>query len=335
MSHPLARMFVHHKQVEHVEKDYLTKVIDLADGDGRIHPTTGWLTADTGRASMVGPPIQQFPSAARGIILADEGDQWSSVDLSQGEPVTVANAARDFAVLEGYESGRTDLYSALGITAGMLPAGTTKADCEADKHGKGKIRAQLKEALLAQLYGQGLPLLTAKLGLDPGPYAPASDWEVEVRKFTPGRLYPQYAEAARLRAAVFTAMPKTAVFVDKLKKIATAHRKMITISGRILDIPMIQRENGWAVEAHKGVNYFCQGGQYDLIADALIRIIDAGLGEALHITMHDEVVVSTDAAHDIQKIMETPAERLTLWTGGRVPILRSDRADLGERWAKC
>lgn len=334
ISHPLARKFEFHKKTVHIDKDYLQKTIDLSI-DGLVHPVTNMLLADTGRMSMGSPPVHQFSGPARGIILADDPkDGMSSVDLSQGEPVTVANAARDFGVLEGYESGKTDLYSALGIVAGMLPAGTTKADCEMDRYGKGLIRSRLKEALLAQLYGQGLKLLTAKLALDPGPYGPPSDWEVEVRGFDPNGLYPKYAEAARLREAVFTAMPKTAEFVQTLKRLATRHKKMLTISGRVLDIPMIKRKDGWAVEAHKGVNYFCQGGQYDLIADAMIRMIDAGLGDAIYFTMHDEIVCATSAAHDIQKIMEQPAERLTFWAGGRVPILRSDRADLGKRWGK-
>jgi DNA polymerase-1 len=334
ISHPLARKFLFHKEKTHVDKDYIQKTVDLSI-DGLVHPVTNMLLADTGRMSMGSPPIHQFSGPARGIILADdEREGMSSVDLSQGEPVTVANAARDFSVLEGYESGRTDLYSGLGIVAGMLPPGTTKADCEADRYGKGLIRSQLKEALLAQLYGQGPKLLTAKLGLDPGPYGPPSDWEIEVRGFDPNKQYPKYAEAFRLRAAVFSAMPKTAEFVKTLKRLSTRHKKMMTISGRVLDIPMIKRENGWAVEAHKGVNYFCQGGQYDLIADAMIRMIDAGLGDAIYFTMHDEIVCATSAAHDIQKIMEQPAERLTFWAGGRVPILRSDRADLGKRWGK-
>jgi DNA polymerase-1 len=48
--------------------------------------------------------------------------------------------------------------------------------------------------------------------------------------------------------------------------------------------------------------------------------------------MHDEIVCSTDAAHDVRKIMEQPPERL-IQIAGRVPVLRTDKADLGERWA--
>jgi DNA polymerase I len=34
----------------------------------------------------------------------------------------------------------------------------------------------------------------------------------------------------------------------------------------------------------------------------------------------------------VQRIMQTPPERL-IELAGRTPILRTDRADMGERWA--
>lgn len=336
IAHPLAQRFVWQKEVKKVGSDYLQKCVDLADDNGLIHPALNFLAATTGRASMGDPPLQQFSGPARGILLPDNGDRFVSVDLSQGEPVTIANAAGDRHVLDGYESGKTDLYSNLGIIAGLLPAGTTAADCDLDP-AKKRSRSLMKESLLAQLYGNGLPALTAKLGLDPGPWEPPSEWEIEKRKMIPGELYPRFAEAKKLRLAVFSAMPKTAEFIKKLKAIGAQHKKMITISGRILDIPMKQWDGVWRVEEHKAVNYFCQGGQYDLIADAMLRIIAAGLGDALYLTMHDEFVVSESAAHDIRRILETPSERFCMWAG-RTPILRTDMSLIGgtgERWGKA
>lgn len=325
---PIAKKFIRQKEITKIGKDYLGKVVELAH-EGRVHSQVNLLAAATGRESMGEPPFHQFSGPARGIMLADEGDSLTSVDLSQGEPITIANAAQDFGVIEGYESGRSDVYTELAVKAHMLPIGTTTADCENDKRKK-LIRGQLKQALLAQLYGQGLPLLSAKLGLDIGPYGPPSDWEVEARGYDPKKLYPKYAAAAELRANVYKAMPKTETFIKRLKALATQHRKMITISGRVLDIPYSAKFH--RIEAHKGVNYFCQGGQYDLIADAKIRIIEAGLHEALYLTMHDEFVVSTSASRDVQKILQTPSERFCLWSK-RTPILRTDLKDLGERWA--
>jgi DNA polymerase-1 len=67
--------------------------------------------------------------------------------------------------------------------------------------------------------------------------------------------------------------------------------------------------------------------------DTVIRGDDAGLADTLYITMHDELVTSSDAADDWEKIMREPPERLVR-LAKRVPLLRTDRADMGERWAK-
>jgi DNA polymerase I len=329
LSHPIARKFKRHKEINHVRKDYLQKVRDLADDTGRVHPTMNMLAATTGRRSMGDPPLHQFSGPARGILLFDEGDEGTSIDLSQGEPLTIANAAGDMDVIRGYEAGTSDLYTELGVGSGMLPYGTTTLDCELDP-AKKKIRSVLKITLLAQLYGESLAKLTADLGLDDGPWEPPSDWEVEKRGFDPNKLYPQYKAAKQYRKAVFRAMPKTEEFIYKLKKISREHRMMLTIAGRVLDVPFSPKYR--RVEEHKGVNYFCQGGQYDLIADAELRIIDAGLQDAVYLTMHDEFVVSTSAAPDIRKILETPSERFCFWAK-RTPVLRTDMKHLGERWA--
>jgi DNA polymerase-1 len=57
------------------------------------------------------------------------------------------------------------------------------------------------------------------------------------------------------------------------------------------------------------------------------------LADTLYITMHDELVTSTSAASEWEKIMQTPPERLC-HLAKRVPLLRTDREDIGERWAK-
>lgn len=336
IAHPLARAFVDLKKITKVGSDYLQKCVDLADDDGRVHPTANVLVAATGRASMGDPPLHQFSGPARGILLADEGDSLASIDWSTIEPITTAYAAKDEKVITQWESGQgVDLYCLIGILAGLLPAGTTKAMCEA-KDADGNLvnpkwywlRKVLKVVLLAQMYGEGLPKLTADLGLDPGPMRPPTQWEVEKMGYRPDRLYPDYAEAKRYRANIFSAMPGTKELIDKLKMIARDFRKVFTVSGRILTVPSV----GGRAMAHKGVNYFVQGSAYDVMAESLVAVEEAGLGDALYLTMHDELVVSSSAAHDIRKIMQTPPERLT-WMAGRTPVLRTDLAELGERWA--
>lgn len=322
LTHPIAKTFVTQKQIAKVDKDYLTKTADMAADDGKVYPAVNVLTAVTGRSSMDNPPLHQFPEGARGIILADEGDALTSIDWAQIEPVVIANIAGDHEIVRAYESGEVDFYQGIALAA-SLPRPTAKV------------------VLLAQLYGEGLAKLAADLGIP----------ETDVDKLELGGRWEDFdgPSAEELRSTIFETLPRTADLVrpksageeGKLRWIARKWRVVFTLSGRILPIPM---GRGWKDEetgeigppspaVHKGVNYTVQGSAYDVLAETIIRVDEAGLSDALYLAMHDELVVSTDAAHDIQKIMQTPPERLCR-LAKRVPILRTDRADMGERWAK-
>ena len=173
----------------------------------------------------------------------------------------------------------------------------------------GVSRKQAKVVLLAQLYGEGMRKLAADLGIG-----------IEV--------------AEDLRGQIWRAMPATSRLVSRLREIGRVHRKVFTLSGRILTVPMGRGFDGGppSVATHKAVNYTMQGGAYDILAEALVRIDAAGLGDAVYLTMHDEIIVSQSAARDVEAIMQTPPDRLC-FLAGRTPVLRTDYAVLGERWA--
>jgi DNA polymerase-1 len=296
LRHPLAESFLFLKKTDKVLNDYLVKVVDLADDDLRIHPETNILGASaTGRMSVGTPPLQQFPGkpaaeggGARGIILADEGDTMTSIDWSAIEPVIAANVAKDKPAVEFYEAGG-DFYTGVAEKAG------------------GITRKQAKVVLLAQMYGEGMPALSSKLGM-----TVEDGWD--------------------LRRSIFRTLPKVDAMLRRLKQLGRRHRLVFTLSGRIVPVPMGNYQGEISVQAHKAVNYFVQGSAYDVLAEAMVAIDEAGLGDGVYMAMHDELVVSTAIADDVQKIMQTPPERLC-WLAGRVPVLRTDRADLGCRWA--
>jgi DNA polymerase-1 len=172
----------------------------------------------------------------------------------------------------------------------------------------GVERSKAKTILLASLYGGGITLLAESLGV-------STD------------------EARELKASIFNAMTGVANLLKKISRIAEQHRVVFTLSGRIIPVPSMTNDEGFEkVLAYKAINYLVQGSAYDVLAETLVKIEDTGLGDAVYLAIHDELVVSTSAARDIQQIMETPPERLT-WISGRLPVLRTDRADLGERWA--
>jgi len=285
LHHPVAEAYVRVKQIEHVQKDYLQKCLEL-EHNGRIHPQVNLLAAVTGRSSMGDPPIHQFPGDARGIILADEGDQLTSIDWSQVEPVLAANMAKDHDVLRGYEDGSMDFYESIAKAA-RVPRKTAKV------------------ILLAQLYGEGITKLALDLGVS-------------------------IEEAKSLREVVFQPIPKVKRLVANMRSLAERHKTVFTLSGRILPIPT----GVWGVDTHKGINYLVQGSAYDTLAEALVRVDEAGLSDAVYLGMHDELVVSTSAAEDVRKIMTEPPTRL-IEIAQRTPVLRTDLLDLGDRWAEA
>jgi DNA polymerase-1 len=169
-------------------------------------------------------------------------------------------------------------------------------------------RKQAKVVLLAQLYGEGITKLAADLGVS-------------------------LETAKSIRNAIFIGMPRISQWLRKLRTIGEKYRKVFTLSGRILDIPIGTYNGVTGVQTHKAINYFVQGSAYDLLAEALVEIDRQGLGDGVYLTMHDELIVSSSIASDVQHIMETPPPQLVK-LAGRVPILRTDMARLPGRWAK-
>lgn len=137
LDHPLATA---HRVVDHGEKilGYLEKTVARSMVTGRVHPQVNILGASaTGRMSISEPELQQFPAAARPIIIESAaGAGITSVDWSSIEPAILAWAANDVAFIEPFERG-ADLYEPIQL-AGDVSRDTAKT------------------VLLAQLYGQSL-----------------------------------------------------------------------------------------------------------------------------------------------------------------------------------
>lgn len=343
LAHPLVDKFLQLKQADHVDKDYLAKITERSDHNGRIHPEFNILGASaTGRDSITEIPLHQFNGPARQIILEDfPGAGVVSIDWTQQEPVLAANMARDAHVLELYENEalpavERDMYEIVGRFGNIE-------------------RKPAKETILAQMYGQGMLALALKLGLitpaetvamqnlcrrihpdrahlpkpptgrDPRTWKP---WEAADKLNVRG-----YLEAMRIKDKVWEVLPRTGAMIKNIKKMADTRRMVFTWSGRILPVPSSYRFDEWSVMVHKGPNLVIQGGAADMLDDAMYRIEEAGLGDAVMFGMHDEIVAQREAAHDIAKIMQQAPERLS-WFSRRESKFRTDIADLGDRWGK-
>lgn len=266
-------------------RTYLQQVEEFAQVTGRVHAQCAVLGASkTGRMAYSSPALQQFPSAARGILVPDEGHAWTSIDWSSIEPVVVANCAHDHNFLVGFDTLGDDLY---------LPI----------VDGAGVDRKTAKVVLLASMYGQG----RTKLG---------------------ETLNTSIEEAAEIQERVFSAMPKTKEFLNTLRLTGERYGKIMTADGRLLHIGT---DNAGRVQGYKATNYFTQGSALSVLHEAIFALHEQGLADAIKFAMHDELVVDSEAAHDVRRIMETPPWWLNEFAGKTV-VFRTDANPLQHRW---
>lgn len=163
----------------------------------------------------------------------------------------------------------------------------------------GVTRKQGKEVILAGMFGQGLKALMAKLN--------AASLE----------------ETEEIRIEVNKGMPRTGRLIGWAMEIASEAGCVFTMSGRIVPVP-----EGFD---YRGMNYTIQPSAYDIIAENIVTAKERGISDEIHLVMHDEFVISKEAADEMQDIMNTPPPRLVEIIG-RTPVIRTDRAELGERW---
>lgn len=154
--------------------------------------------------------------------------------------------------------------------------------------------------LLATMYGRGIPSLARSIG------------KTE-------------EEAATIRRKLLNAMPVCKQWMSHVAWIAQEYGAVPTGDGRILPV-----DPGGTFKA---VNYVVQGTAYGVLADTIIEMERQGIGDHIQLALHDELVVDTEVAEEVQRIMVTPPDWLIRCTGW-TPTLRTDRNDMGSTWKK-
>lgn len=307
LDHPLASA---QRRLAEIDKvmGYLDKVSLQADVTGRCHPQVGILGASaTGRWSVSSPEYQQFPASARPIFVSDaaDADRHHAVADVGGKP-------EHRAVGDGQQLWSIDFSQIEPVIMGNLAGGTdsiiTAYEAGNDLYepltrAAGIDRTLAKTMLLAMMYGQGVKSLAARIG-----------HSVE--------------SASQIRRQVFAAMPAAERFMARVAQIGADYGRTLTVGGRILPVD----PDG----VFRATNHCIQGSAADQLVYAVDVIEAAGLGDRIVMGLHDELVVDCDAdtAATIERLMAIPHPNITRWTGGRVPVLRTDRVPMGAAWAK-
>lgn len=308
-ANPLADAHLSYKEISKNLSDYMNKLTDFADGDGRVHPEVKVLGADaTGRMSASNPPVQQFPDDARKLIVADDPGGWVSIDYSAVEPMVAAYTSGEMWLAREVVNG-ADIYVPVGRAGGLIPESVP--DSQAGSHAG---RNAAKVVLLGLLYGKGNKLLASELGVS-------------------------YDAAQAIKTSILSGMPAIANWMECLSQAAGRYGRTITAAGRVISIPRNFERGGF--KDYIAQNYYHQGSAYDTLADAIVELDRRGLGDEIRLAVHDELVVTAAAAPDVANVMRYAATSLGrfLTAAGlsdRASVLQfpTDSHALPERWLK-
>lgn len=80
------------------------------------------------------------------------------------------------------------------------------------------------------------------------------------------------------------------------------------------------------------LSHNCQGSAADVLYQSTLEIDRQGMSDYIHLWMHDELVVDTPVAAQIDAIMQTPPQALKNWSRADQVILKTDNNAMGMEW---
>lgn len=335
LDHPLAQAVLGRRRAQKMVSTYLNSYLDLADADGRIHPSIntiggtsknpfepgGTRGVRTGRMSMDTPNLQNVPkhtamgSKIRNCFVPScttrcdcgQAHKWIKYDADQIEFRIFAHLTGDPALVEMFRQAR-----ASGVDVFTAAAQQIFGDPTLSKH---DLRRQhTKNSFYAIIYGAGVEQFAKTAGLfHPGTrqadLGAASAFLQRLHGMYPGirqlqsRIEAEGFQRQQAEGAAYTRSPLT-------------NRKHTADQGREYAL----------------MNYVVQGTAGEVLKMKIVEAYHAGLGEFMTFPVHDEIDLDVpegqlgDVLHTLDDIMNDDS----LFD---VPITWS--GDLGSRWGEC
>lgn len=143
--HVVIEKILEYREKEKLLNTYIKPLPEkISRRDGKLHGSLNQLGAKTGRFSSNNPNLQNLPSKARKMVIAEPGHLLVGIDFSKVEPSILADVTRDVDFLKPFTDG-LDIYSALA-------AKTFNKKIEECGDGTPE-RKKMKTGLLAVMYG--------------------------------------------------------------------------------------------------------------------------------------------------------------------------------------
>jgi DNA polymerase I len=161
---PIVDTLLEYREKHKLNKDFISRIRDFVQPDGKVHGSFSQNGARTGRFSSKEPNLQQIPPYARRIYRVDDDSLILGLDFSAQEPRMLAHYTQEPVLLENYRKGR-DLYATLASEF----YGKSYESCYKNPDGSDtKERKEFKVVVLAIMYGMGSSSLGASLGISSG-----------------------------------------------------------------------------------------------------------------------------------------------------------------------
>ncbi len=237
---------------------YLRSFLEQRDSNDCVHASVNSMQARTGRMSITGIPLQTLPSkdaTIRNCVLPYEGEKLWASDFDSMEMRVFAHFSQDPALLHAARTGLDFHAFTASIVFGIPIEQVTE-----------KQRKLAKQSVsFGKLFGAGEDKI-----------ATASGASIE-----------QVREFSKVYDAKF---PGVEPFMQKT--IGEARKRMME-DGR----PYTETWGGRRAyvdndRLYAAVNYKIQGSAGDVFKDGLIRLDACGLGDAVVLPVHDEVLFS-------------------------------------------
>jgi DNA polymerase-1 len=301
--HPLAELRLKYMFVQRMRKDYLEKIFGLIGGEmspNVIHPSIWSMAAKTSRMSVSNPPLQQMPSndhTARRAFIPDNPDHvLIGADFGQIEMRTWAIMNNDQLLKDMFnEADRT------GQDFFVLMARDLYNEPNFQK--SDPRRGPIKNTAYATIYAGGDMTIAETAGL------PLSQVQPTINALKDR--YPSFKDAGQ----------------SMVTKTSDGIFEAWTPNGRRF------RVREWK-DKRVLPNWCGQGWAATILKDSAIGCRAAGLGDALRLAVHDELIFSVpredakDAAMQIEEIMNSqidPAEH---------GVAIRAKANIGRNWAE-
>lgn len=321
---PLAVAVLAAKRAEKWRSTYILGMLKARDKDGRVHPNLRSLQARTARMSA--GIFQQLPSSdylvRSGVVGSTSDHVVLSTDYDQIEMRVAAAFAGEESMIQAAREGRSQHE----LTARKLYGDTFD---KKTMPGEYKIA---KNVGFGSVYGGGAPTLSMQTGLPLDKaqeivamfreaYPALTQWKREIGQ----QVLEDALSASELKKhrKCVTQMFEAETDEDKLfwrrEASAICRGKYATIRtpiGRVLPVE--------AEFSYKVSNYYVQSTARDVLASALLRLVDSSLSPGLLLPIHDEVLAEAPAAEaeeyvrEMGQIMTTEFRGVPLSAEGKI-----------------